>query len=87
MKIGALIVLYNPTNEQIKNCINTSNYFDKLIVIDNSENEITYIEDTDKIQYMKMNENIGLAKALNIGFAKLNELGFKWGVLRSRHRY
>ena len=79
MKLGALIVLYNPTNEQIKNCINTSNYFDKLVVIDNSENEITYIEDTDKIQYMKMNENVGLAKALNIGFAKLNELGFKWG--------
>lgn len=79
MKLGALIVLYNPTVEQIKNCINASNYFDKLVVIDNSENEITYIEDTDKIQYMKMNENIGLAKALNIGFAKLNELGYKWG--------
>lgn len=79
MKLGALIVLYNPNDEQINNCINTSNYFDKLIVIDNSENDISYISSDDKIEYLKMKTNIGLAKALNIGFSKLFELGFKWG--------
>lgn len=80
MKFAGVVVLFNPDNN-IKNNINTYiNYIDKLYVVDNS----TGIDNSEmfsfnkKIEYIANNENLGIAKALNIGAKKAIEAGYDW---------
>lgn len=70
MKLAGVIVFYNPTKDNIANINNILNSLDKLYIIDNSEDNIIRIQETEKIKYIKLNENLGIAKALNMG-AKL----------------
>jgi rhamnosyltransferase len=67
-KIHSIVVLYNPTAENIANFKKIASISDKLILIDNS-NAITSLIGYEKlnIQYIKNDENIGLSKALNLG--------------------
>ena len=67
IKCACVVVFYNPTSFNIKNIDNYKNVIDKIYVVDNSDDDIIRIENDKKIEYIKLNENLGIAKALNIG--------------------
>lgn len=70
-KIHSIVVLYNPTADNIENFKEIASISDKLLLIDNS-NAITALAGYDEmnIEYIKNDENIGLSKALNLGVRK-----------------
>ena len=75
LSIAGVVVLFHPKSTVINNIQTYLDDLDLLYVVDNSENELTtyfsnYFEQTNKIKYIKNNENIGLASALNIGVNK-----------------
>ena len=67
MKLAAVVVFYNPSKKNINNINNYIDSVDKLYVVDNSDDKEIRIENTRKIEYIKLNKNLGIAKALNIG--------------------
>ena len=74
MKISAIIVLYNPS-EILSKCIEAIiNQVDKVFLVDNSNYRQDGFTDNSKITYVPLNENRGIANALNVGF----ELSIKW---------
>lgn len=81
-KISGVVVLYNPCKESIENIKTYINSLDKLFVVDNSEvinNEIVNeLNKIDKIEYICLNSNKGIAKALNIGAQKSIENSFQF---------
>lgn len=78
MKLAGVVVFYNPSKDNIKNIDNYINSLDVLYVVDNSDDEIKRIEETDKIKYIKLNENVGIAEALNIGAKRAIEEKYKY---------
>lgn len=77
MELAGVVVLYNPSNIQIKNIENSLSFLDKIYVIDNSI-AIHNVYNSKKIIYYSQNENMGIAKALNIGCELAIQDGFKW---------
>ena len=83
LSIAGVVVLFHPKSTVINNIQTYLDDLDLLYVVDNSENELTtyfsnYFEQTNKIKYIKNNENIGLASALNIGVNKAINDNFNW---------
>ena len=83
MKVAASIVTYNPNIECLKNNINSiEKQVDTIYIVDNgSENVLdieSLLEQYKKISFIKLEQNYGIAKALNV--ACLNALGnnFEW---------
>ncbi len=67
MKLAAVVVFYNPSDNNIKQLDKYLKSVDKIYVVDNSDDKVQRIESTDKIEYIKLNENKGIAFALNEG--------------------
>jgi len=68
MKIAGVVTLYNPDDDIIDNINSYLDDIDKLYVIDNSNNSNEKKLPTNKkIEYFPNYENLGVAKALNIG--------------------
>ena len=63
---GILIILYNPTKEDIKNTKKNISYFKSGILIWNSKK--IFSVKNPKIREIELKQNLGQAKALNIGF-------------------
>lgn len=84
MKIGCCVVLYNPKDDVIENINAYSAFAEKIVVVDNSTVNIDKIENTlrswDKVAYLKQNDNLGIAKALNIGLTYLYDAGYEWAL-------
>lgn len=82
MKISGVVILYNPSNEVINNIQTYIHQIDKLYVIDNSNFSNGYLFDNlkyiEKIVYLPNYENLGVAKALNIGAKKAIEEGYEF---------
>lgn len=82
-KIAASVVLYNPDEcliDNIKSCINQ---VDEVFLIDNSEKDLStslkeYFRTENKISYIRLNKNFGIAEALNIALNKADEKGFEF---------
>lgn len=66
MHLSAVVVWYNPTNKEKENINSYIKYVDKLYIVDNSEKENAF-ENNKIIHYVFNGENLGIAKALNIG--------------------
>lgn len=68
-EILAIVIAYNIEEKIILQNINSyKNYVDKVIIVDNSDKENKLNELCDeKIAYLKLNDNLGIAKALNEG--------------------
>lgn len=64
MKVAGVVVLYNPDEDYIDNINSYINDIDRLYVIDNSKDRHDIAN--DKIEYIFNNDNIGVAKALNM---------------------
>jgi len=80
MKFAGIVVLYKP-REEIKEKINTyMPHLEILYVVDNSPNQQneSLLPKSKKIKYICNNENLGIAKALNIGCEHAIQEGFDW---------
>ncbi|MFC2094628.1 glycosyltransferase family 2 protein [Bacteroidota bacterium] len=80
--IAGLVVLYNPDQNVIENINSYDSQLSKLYVVDNSEvlnNKIVQtIKAIDNSKYIFNGENLGIAKALNIGAQEAIKDGFKF---------
>lgn len=81
--ICGVTVLYNPTKEIFKNINSYLDGVDKLYLVDNSEKENNFLKEklikfSSKIEYIKMNGNEGIAKALNVAKNKAIDEKFSW---------
>ena len=77
MKISAVVVWYNPTDNEKNNIDSYLKYIDKLYILDNSDNR-NEVKNSKKIKYIFNGDNLGIAKALNIGANLAIEDGFEW---------
>lgn len=81
MKIGCCVVLYNPDNDVIENIKAYFLFAEKIVIVDNSTKNIDEIENElskhDKVVFLKQHENLGIAKALNIGLTYLYDSNFE----------
>ena len=83
--IGAVVVLYNPdlaiTSQLLEGLVEQVN---KIVIIDNSplSTALDYNQfGITKADYYHYPNNIGLAKAHNIGLVKVAESGCKYGII------
>ena len=80
MKIAAGIVLYNPDGKRFIECIDEIlKQVDKVYVFDNSE-ESTNIPLSDKVVYLSIKKNMGIAYALNMIMDAAKKDGFDWVI-------
>jgi rhamnosyltransferase len=80
-KIYALVIWYYPTLKNVRNTNSYINNVNKLIIIDNSdEDNSSFLADSDlsKIIYIANKENKGIASELNHGCKLAIELGAEW---------
>ena len=69
MKIAAVVILYNPSGEVVKNIQSYASAIDKLFVVDNSAKPVRLIQDSfigkPNLVYLHDGENRGIALRLN----------------------
>lgn len=81
MKISTLIIWFNPDYQAKNNLLPYINIFEKIYIVDNSSRDNSLIiPKDDKVYYLPLHENLGIAKALNIGCKKAKEDGFDWAL-------
>lgn len=78
MKIAGLVVLYNPKKTIMEIINNYINEVDILYLVDNSDKDNSDLFNNKKIKYIPNLENLGIAKALNMGAQMAIEDGYKW---------
>lgn len=82
MNIAGVVVLYNPDNKVFENINTYLPFLEKLFVVDNSnkynEELINELKNIEKVVYISLNGNQGIAKALNQGAESAINKGFSW---------
>lgn len=79
IKIAGVVVLYNPTDEDINNINSYIDDIDILYVMDNSINiSENRLPKNKKIKYIFNNDNLGIATPLNNAATMARELGYQW---------
>lgn len=80
MKLAGVVVWYNPSKKDIKNIDSYIKSVDKLYIVDNSENGSNELKipNSKKVEYIYQNENLGIAKALNIACYKAIKEKYKF---------
>lgn len=76
--IACVVVLYNPSTEIINKTIEYSKIFERVILVDNSDTVVAELCDNNKVKYIPLLKNMGIAFALNTGINKAKEMGFEW---------
>jgi rhamnosyltransferase len=82
-QVAGLVVLYNPNDEIYYNILSYLPKIDLLYAIDNSDNGFIFNKKligkfSKKIQYIKNNQNYGIAYALNQGAELAIKKDYKW---------
>ena len=78
MKLAAVVVFYNPSEDNINNIKKYEKSVDRLFVVDNTDDDLLRINDSKKIKYIKLNKNMGIAYALNKGAKEAIHEKYKW---------
>lgn len=83
LKTAGVIVLYHPDLNVWENILSYLDDIDILFAVDNSEKKynselIEKIRQNPKIKYIRNNENLGIARALNQGAELAIEEGYNW---------
>lgn len=81
MKVSGVVIWYNPTEDEVNNIKSYINNLDKLFIIDNSQQSNEFLLkdlESKRIRYIPNNENLGIAKALNIGCNEAIKENYKW---------
>lgn len=77
MKVGAVIVLYNPCKDLFKDVLlHTINQFDAVFIVDNSPMPYDDLDQYENITYHFIGENKGIATAQNIGIKYFEEKNY-----------
>lgn len=81
-KIGAVIVTFNPDISGLFNLVNIiSKQFESILIVDNGSTNVFEMHDTltfDSISFLDLNENLGIAAALNKGIDYYANQGYQW---------
>jgi rhamnosyltransferase len=83
LNVAGLVVLYNPGSDVVSNILTYQKYLDVLYIVDNSEKDIpsfdlSGLEKTGQVRYIRNGGNLGIAAALNIGANIAAEDGYEW---------
>ena len=80
MKLAGVVVWYNPSDKDIKNIETYIDGVDKLYIVDNTEGKDNKdkVLKSKKIEYIFQNENLGIAKALNLACEKAIDDNYKY---------
>jgi len=82
MSIAACVVLYNPDDTMLDNILSYSSQVDRLFIIDNtpgiSSKYQNYAMENEKVNYVSLGENKGIAFALNRGCELAADEGYNW---------
>lgn len=83
LKIGAVIVTYNPNIEIFeRNVSSVINQVNNIVIVDNGSSNFKEIEESmfayEKVILIELQHNFGIAKAQNDGFYELKHRGCKW---------
>lgn len=84
--IGSVVVLYDPTKDEIENINTYLPEVDYAVIVDNSaqnhqELVTALIGNQKKIQYYSEQTNLGLCKGFNLGIELLRAKGCEWALL------
>lgn len=74
MTTAVSVVFYHPDQDAIDSAKSLTACFDYVIVIDNSDTECDAVKGIEKLIYLPLHENKGIAYALNVGLSKAKEL-------------
>lgn len=78
MKVGTVVVWYNPDKSVYLNLKSYCNYSDKLYIIDNSKTDNRELLKDIDAAYVSLHDNTGIAHALNVGINMAIEDGCDW---------
>ena len=77
--LSATVIWFNPSLEDVEHILTYNNSFEKIYIIDNSENDNSVLAKkiTNSV-YVPNLSNIGIASALNIGCQKAFDENYEW---------
>lgn len=76
------MVAYNPDLIRFISCINSIiDQIDCLIIVDNSDAEISFLPLNSKIIHIRCSQNVGIARAQNIGIVQAINMGAEYFLL------
>lgn len=80
MKLAGVVVWYHPSQKDVDNIYTYIDSVEKLYIVDNSEGQDhkEIVPNSKKIEYIFYNENMGIAKALNLAAHKAIEDGYNF---------
>lgn len=80
MKFAGVVIAFDPDDNIVNNIKTYIDFIDVLYVVDNSENTNNFkkFKFNKKIKYIRQKENVGIAKALNIGAENAIKDGYDW---------
>ena len=70
MKLAGVVVLYNPDQKVINNINSYIDELDALYLVDNSSADNSTLFMHEKVEYIPLRKNTGIAHALNVGAKK-----------------
>lgn len=79
-KIGLICIWYEPNEVIVNNWLNAFSYKFELIIVDNSKISNQQLITNNKIKYIYLNGNKGIAYAQNVGIKKAQSLGCEFIV-------
>lgn len=82
--VGAVIVTFNPNaNAVVKLVNNLLEQVESVVIVDNGSKNVDAFEkqvEKKSVHLNKLGKNFGIAKALNIGINRLENMGIEWAV-------
>lgn len=85
-KTCAVVVTYHPDKNFTERLLSITEQVDRVIIVDNgsSKQAATMLQEVNQNRRIKIilnKENLGIAKALNIGIAQAKKYGYEWVIL------
>lgn len=78
MKLAGVVVLYNPDQKVINNINSYIDELDALYLVDNSSADNSTLFMHEKVEYIPLQKNTGIAHALNVGAKKAIDHNFHY---------
>lgn len=83
MILCGVVIWYNPREQELNNINSYIHKLDKLYIVDNSINNNKHLlskikNNYNNIEYISNGDNLGIAKALNIGCTNAMKEGYEW---------
>lgn len=78
MKLAGVVVLYNPDQKVINNINSYIDELDTLYLVDNSSADNSTLFTHEKVEYIPLQKNTGIAHALNVGAKKAIDHNFHY---------